>query len=83
MEEQRLIACFKRVFPQLGEDEIRAASIRGLGAWDSAALLQLIATVEKTFDVRFSPQHLETFTSFSDIRILLGRLAGKDSGCAR
>lgn len=77
MDDHKLIACFQRVFPQLAEDEIREATMRQLGAWDSSALLRLIAGVEKTFAVRFTPQQLETFISFEEVRQLLTRMVNE------
>lgn len=70
-DEQRLIGCFRRVFPTLSESVIPDANMRNVGAWDSAALLRLIAEVEKQFDVRFSAQQLNQFASFTSILELL------------
>jgi acyl carrier protein len=70
-DDARLVACFKQIFPALTEPEIRAASMRRLGTWDSAALLMLLARVEKEFRVRFSDTQLNAFTSFSAVLDLL------------
>lgn len=66
-EERRLVGCFKQVFPQLPEAEIRESTMKRLGAWDSAALLTLLARVEKEFSVRFDLEQVNTFTSFAAI----------------
>jgi acyl carrier protein len=64
-DEQRLVDCFKRVFPDLPEDEIRDANMKRLGVWNSAKLLSLVTTVEKAFHVRFDLDTINTFTSFT------------------
>jgi acyl carrier protein len=70
-DETRLIGCFRQVFPRLRDDEIRAASMKRLGAWDSAALLRLLASVERAFDVRLEQAHVNRMISFSDILSVL------------
>ena len=66
-DEERLIACFRFVFPKLTDAEIRGASMRTLGGWDSAALLMLLSRVEREFRVRFDQAHIDAFTSFGSV----------------
>lgn len=73
-DEQRLIGCFQKVFPTLSESVICGASMRNVGAWDSAALLMLIAEVETQFDRRFTTEQMNQFASFTSILELLRSL---------
>jgi acyl carrier protein len=66
-EDQRLVECFKRVFPELPDHVIRDADMKRLGAWDSARLLALIVVVEKEFTRRFDVETINRFTSFAAI----------------
>jgi acyl carrier protein len=65
--EERLIACFQAVFPALAVADIRDADMRRLASWDSAALLKLLADVERAFGTKFALDDINTFTSFASI----------------
>ena len=71
--EQRLLRCFRGVFPTLSDDEIRAADMRRLGRWDSATLLLLLARIEREFGVDVDCGQLGRATSFG---LILERLQG-------
>lgn len=77
--QARLIACFRRVFPTLPEATLKAASMKTIGTWDSAALLLLLATVEKEFHVQLDPMQVNQFTSFTSILALLDSLDTRES----
>jgi surfactin synthase thioesterase subunit/acyl carrier protein len=81
--EARLLNCFRRVFPALSDDGIRQASMRRLAAWDSAALLGLIARVEGEFDVRFDNDQVNTLTSFDAILTVLQTITSGPPSAAR
>jgi acyl carrier protein len=72
--EVRLIECFRHVFPTLTDAEIRGASMRHLGAWDSAALLMLLFRVETAFGLRFTRDQVNTCTSFAAMLALLNTM---------
>jgi acyl carrier protein len=71
IEEQQLVDCFRHVFPVLTDPEIREASMRRLGAWDSAALLMLLARVERAFGIRFLDEEINVCTSFEAMLALV------------
>jgi len=71
--EARLLRCFRDVFPTLSDDEMRAAEMRRLGRWDSAALLLLLARIEREFGVDVDRARLGREASF---RSIVERLQG-------
>ncbi|HXT68212.1 MAG TPA: phosphopantetheine-binding protein [Vicinamibacterales bacterium] len=75
MSDERLTSCFRVVFPDLSDEQIRTAHMRRLGKWDSSALLRLIALVERAYGVRFTLQQLATLNSFEEFHRLLGSIA--------
>lgn len=72
------MACFEHVFPSLSPAEIRAAEMKRLGMWDSAALLRLLARIEREFRIRFEPDQINLLTSF-DATLDLVRAASAPS----
>lgn len=73
--DERLRRCFGVVFPDLTDVEIERADMQHLGAWNSFALLQLLARIEREFDVRLSPDQINQFTSYARILDTLSSLA--------
>jgi len=67
----RLISCFRKVFPGLSNSAIVSANMRNVGAWDSAALLFLMAAVEREFRITFNADQVNRFTSFAAILEML------------
>ena len=64
--QQRLIRCFRAVFPELRrDDEALHASASSVGAWDSMGAVILVAAVEEEFGVQIEPEQIEKFTSFA------------------
>jgi acyl carrier protein len=70
-----LVQCFRQVFPALPDSDIRAASMKRLAAWDSAALLLLLSRIEQAFSIRFQPQDVNACVSFADTLRTVTRLA--------
>jgi acyl carrier protein len=66
--DDRLTRCFVSVFPGLSPDEIRAASVESVPAWDSLAAVTLIAVLEQEFDTQIDLMQLPEFTSYDAVR---------------
>ena len=73
--DRRLIRCFGLVFPELGPDEIRAASVASVGSWDSVASINLVTVIEEEFGFEVELEELGEMASFATIRNLLERRA--------
>jgi medium-chain acyl-[acyl-carrier-protein] hydrolase len=69
--EERLLCCFRGVFPMLSDDDIRVADMRRIGRWDSRALLLLLARIEREFALKIDHAHTRRLTSFQSILELL------------
>ena len=65
-DEERLLGCFAAVFPDISRDQLRHATPRSVAAWDSVALVTLIAAFEEEFGVSVSPDVYSELHSFSD-----------------
>jgi acyl carrier protein len=65
--EDKLIKCFRAVFPGLSENEIRQASPHTVAVWDSVATLNILVLVQEEFGVEFGETDLECLTSFQEI----------------
>jgi acyl carrier protein len=76
----KLTRCFAAVFPGLGRDEIEAASVENVEAWDSIAGVTLVTAIEEEFGTELDPDAVELLVSFREIRDYLTRLQpGEDS----
>jgi len=64
---ERLIECFRDVFPQIPGDAIPHASVETLPAWDSLATVTVLALIEEEFGVRVEPESIEGLTSFDRV----------------
>ena len=62
-KQQRLIRCFRAVFPELSESDVSRASISNQPAWDSVATVTLAAAMEEEFRIQFEPEEMEKMTS--------------------
>lgn len=62
--EKRLASCFLTVFPELPCDEITHASPTTVRAWDSVAVVTLIAVVEEEFGINIEVEDPGQFDSF-------------------
>ena len=63
----RLVECFKTVFPALEEGSIPAAGMRTLADWDSVGMVVLVNVVEEEFGLQIPPEDFERLTSFDEI----------------
>jgi len=70
----QLIRCFKAAFPDLGDEDIRRASISTVAAWDSMADVNLISMIEEEFAIRVAPDDVEQLISFD---LILAFLEGR------
>jgi acyl carrier protein len=69
--ENRLLRCFSSVFPGFTEEELRAASARSVGFWDSLSGVTLAAVIEEEFGVEIDPEVISQLDSFEAFRIFL------------
>lgn len=65
-KRQRLIHCFKAVFPDLSESEVAGASTSSVLAWDSVATVTLLAAIEEEFGIQLSFDEIERMSSFEN-----------------
>jgi acyl carrier protein len=68
----RLIRCFKAVFPNVPTGQIPAASADNVPEWDSLAAVTLIALLEQEFGIQVDFLALPELTSFEAFRNYLG-----------
>ncbi len=66
--DARLTRCFASVFPSLSPEEIRAASVESVAAWDSLAAVTLVAVLEQEFDTQIDLMELPDLTSYAAVR---------------
>jgi acyl carrier protein len=62
--EQRLQKCFALALPNLPQEQITAASINSVAAWDSLATINILALVEEEFGINVPDEDLKNFVSF-------------------
>jgi acyl carrier protein len=72
-DENRLADCFAAVFPELGPQDIRSASMASLANWDSVAGITLMSVIEEEFKVSISPDDVANLVSFELILDYLQR----------
>jgi acyl carrier protein len=70
---QRLVQCFANVFPELRPDEIPAANVESLKAWDSVAHITLLTAIAEEFGLELEPEEFEELVSFELIADYLER----------
>lgn len=63
----RLLRCFSSVFADLSADEIRAASVESLGAWDSLSAVTLIAVLQQEFGLQIALADYPKLKSFQAV----------------
>lgn len=63
----RLVACFREVFPDLGDEQILAAEYSEMTEWDSLASFTLVAVVEDEFECILPDELVAELTSFERI----------------
>jgi acyl carrier protein len=62
--ETRLIRCFSSVFPDLSTEQIHAASMESVPAWDSLAAVTLVAVLQEEFGLQINLMDLPELVSF-------------------
>lgn len=62
--QERLIECFRLVFPNLQTDEILRASTTSVANWDSLATVTLVSVIEEEFGVTVMPEEYDLMVSF-------------------
>ena len=71
--DDRLTRCFASVFPALPSDQIHAASVESVPAWDSLAAVTLIAVLEQEFNTPIDLMEMPELTSYQAVRHYLQR----------
>ena len=66
--EGRLVRCFSSVFSDLTPEQIRAASVESVAAWDSLASVTLIAVVQQEFRIPIDLMDLPELVSFEAVQ---------------
>ena len=66
--DARLLRCFRVVFPDLTEADLRAASQDSIEAWDSVATITLANVIEDEFHRPVDFERLDELTSFDRFR---------------
>jgi acyl carrier protein len=69
--EQRLTSCFQTVFPGLQGEEMAAASMDTVAAWDSLKMMTLIVVLEEEFEVEIPLDEIENLISFKLLKNFL------------
>jgi len=64
---ERLVACFEKVFPNLGRSGICSATHENVAAWDSIAHVTLLGLIGEEFGVDIDFEEFEGATSFAAI----------------
>lgn len=70
-QSERLVGCFKKVFPNLSTAEIPSLTQEGTAAWDSIAHVTLISLIGEEFAIDLDFEEFDEATSFSAIRGLI------------
>ena len=65
--ETRLVGCFRAVFPDLSEADIRLASQESLEQWDSVAAITLVNVVEEEFSTQIDFDRLPDLDTFTKV----------------
>ena len=69
--ERRLTSCFQSVFPNVGGEELSAASMDTLEEWDSLKMMTLLVVLEEEFEVEIPLDEIENLTSFKALQNFL------------
>lgn len=71
--DQRLLECFRSVFPDFSDERIRAVDRSTDSEWDSLQSLTLIAVLEEEFGCRLEDADVEVLDSFDAARAAVTR----------
>jgi acyl carrier protein len=73
---EKLVSCFKQVFPNLSRIDILSASQGSIAAWDSIAHVTLISLIGEEFGIELDFEDFDEATSFAAFRdVLSAKLA--------
>ena len=64
---ERLVKCFKQVFPAMSTADIPAATQEGTSAWDSVAHVTLLSLIGEEFGIDIDFEEFAEATSFASI----------------
>jgi len=64
---ERLISCFKQVFPAMSPVDIPAATQEATSAWDSIAQVTLLSLIGESFGIDIDFEEFAETTSFATI----------------
>lgn len=64
----RLVSCFRTVFPDLNEEQIQSASKANLAQWDSVAAITLVNVMEDEFGTQLDLDEFAELDSFAAVR---------------
>jgi acyl carrier protein len=65
--ENRLVDCFRAVFQDLSEADIRLASQEKVQQWDSVAAITLVNVIEEEFSTQIDYDRLPELDTFSKV----------------
>jgi len=65
---ERLLECFRIVFPGVPDEELIAASATSMEKWDSIAHVTLISLIEEELRIQLPLERYAELTSFSALR---------------
>jgi len=65
--ENRIVACFAMVFPNLTPDQIAAANSATVPEWDSVAQINLLTVIGEEFGIEIDFEEFEGATSFGHL----------------
>jgi acyl carrier protein len=63
----RLVGCFRAVFPDLSEADIRLASQDTVEQWDSVAAITLVNVIEEEFSTEIDFDRLPELDTFNKV----------------
>ncbi len=67
----RLIGCFRGVFPELSNEAILTASVDTVPRWDSLNNFMLVMVIEDEFQFQIPPDDLDDLTAFAAVESYL------------
>lgn len=65
---ERLLECFRVIFPGVPDGELMNASATSMGGWDSVAHVTLITLIEEQLRIQFPLERYAELTSFAALR---------------
>ena len=65
---ERLLECFRIVFPGVPDEDLITASAKSMAKWDSIAQVTLISLIEEELGIQLPLERYAEFTSFSALQ---------------